>query len=370
MKKILLIIGTRPEAIKMAPVVKAINLNHPEISLKTLSTGQHNSLLQDGLSGFNITIDKNLRIENLNNDLAPYFAALIAGISSELSADCPDLILVHGDTASAAAASISAHMKNIPVAHVEAGLRSHRLDSPWPEEANRRIIDALSTLLFCPTEFSRKQITEDMNSHVFVTGNTVLDALKFTLEETRRNSDLVQEFASKYSYLGDEFILVTQHRRESFGEKHEDILNALNIIASINHPVLFPVHPNPSIRSQVHKTLTNPNIYIVDPVSYPEFVYLMSIAKLAISDSGGIQEEAPSLGLPLLITRELTERPEALLENTNEIVGHDSVKIIERASYYLNLPRSTSRDIFRTSVFGDGSAGEKIAELCSNFLTK
>lgn len=366
--KVLVVIGTRPEAIKMAPVVEAFRKLHPNIKLHIVSTGQHEALLKDGLTGFDLEIDKNLGVSNSKNDLRLYFSRLISQLSLEIDLVSPDLVLVHGDTASAAAAAIAAHMSRIDVGHVEAGLRSYRLDSPWPEEANRRIIDSISTLHFCPTAYSKEQVTPDLNSHTFVTGNTVIDALKMTLERLNKNVSQIAHLETKYSYLGSEFVLVTQHRRESFGDKHKEILNALNELAGKKNPVIFPVHPNPSIRSVVFEIIKNKNVHVVEPIPYPEFVYLMSKAQLAISDSGGIQEEAPSLGLPLLITRELTERPEAMFEKTNEIVGHSRELILSRAHEILSTQRSESQGIFRTSVFGDGDSGEKIARLCVEFL--
>lgn len=365
---VLIVIGTRPEAIKMAPVVEAFRKLRSSIELHIVSTGQHETLLKDGLAGFDLEIDKNLGISNSKNDLRLYFSELISQLSLEIDLVRPDLVLVHGDTASAAAASIAAHLSRIPVGHVEAGLRSHRLDSPWPEEANRRIIDSISTLLFCPTVYAKEQLTPDLNSQIFVTGNTVIDALKMTLDRLNTNVNQIAHLKSKYSYLGSEFILVTQHRRESFGDKHTEILNALNDLADKKNPVIFPVHPNPSIRSAVLEIIANENVHLVEPIPYPEFVYLMSKAQLAISDSGGIQEEAPSLGLPLLITRELTERPEALFEKTNEIVGHSRELIRSRAHEILSTQRSNSQGIFRNSVFGEGDSGEKIAKLCLEFL--
>jgi UDP-N-acetylglucosamine 2-epimerase (non-hydrolysing) len=365
---ILIVIGTRPEAIKMAPVVEAFRKLHSKIQLHIVSTGQHETLLNDGLAGFDLEIDKNLGVSNSKNDLRLYFSELISQLSNEIDLVDPDLVLVHGDTASAAAASIAAHLSRIPVGHVEAGLRSYRLDSPWPEEANRRIIDSISTLLFCPTDYAKEQVTPDLNSQIFVTGNTVIDALKMTLGRLNTNVSQIANLKAKYSYLGSEFILVTQHRRESFGEKHTEILNALNELANKRNPVIFPVHPNPSIRSAVMEIITNENVHLVEPIPYPDFVYLMSNAQLAISDSGGIQEEAPSLGLPLLITRELTERPEALFEKTNEIVGHSHERILSRAREILSTQRSNKKGVFRNSVFGQGDSGEKIAEICVEFL--
>jgi UDP-N-acetylglucosamine 2-epimerase (non-hydrolysing) len=365
---ILLVVGTRPEAIKMAPVVEALRESDSDIHLHTVSTGQHKTLLTDGLAGFTFPLTKNLGISNEENDLRTYFSKLINALSIEIDQVSPDLVLVHGDTLSASAAAIAAHFSRVPVGHVEAGLRSHRLDSPWPEEANRRIIDSVSTLFFCPTDFAQQNILPDSNSKVFVTGNTVIDALKKTLERVTTDKDKMKEFREKYSYLGEDFIIVTLHRRESFGDKHREILLALNEFATAQNPIIFPVHPNPLIHEAAIEVLTNKNIHVVAPLPYPEFVYLMSKARIGISDSGGIQEEAPALGLPLLITRNITERPEALEEKTNEIIGHDGGKIVTRLREILQTPRAQDQGKFRKGVFGDGNSGGRIAQLCLEFL--
>ena len=368
--KVLVVIGTRPEAIKMAPVVEAFHKLHPNIKLHTVSTGQHETLLKDGLVGFNLEINRNLGVSNSKNDLRLYFSELISTLSAEIDRIRPNLVLVHGDTSSASAASIAAHLSRVSVGHVEAGLRSYRLDSPWPEEANRRIIDSISTLLFCPTEYAKEQVIPDLNSQIFVTGNTVIDALKITLERLNTDEHQIAKLRTKYSHLSSEFILVTQHRRESFGEKHTEILKALNELATKDNPIIFPVHPNPSIRAAASEILKNENIHLVEPIPYPEFIYLLSKARMAISDSGGIQEEAPSLGLPLLITRELTERPEALLEKTNEIIGHNGEEILKRSREILAKSRLNTQGSFREGVFGDGHSGEKIADICVRFLSR
>jgi UDP-N-acetylglucosamine 2-epimerase (non-hydrolysing) len=278
--------------------------------------------------------------------------------------------LVHGDTTTAAAAALAAHFCHIPVGHVEAGLRSHRLDAPWPEEANRRIIDSISTLLFAPTQSAAEQITKDKDSVVVVTGNTVLDSLKQTLGRLDIDPVLGNMLRLKYAYLERDFILVTQHRRESFGEKHLRILETINRIATVKNKVLFPVHPNPNIRSQAIEILgDNPHVYLVDPLEYPEFVYLLRNAKLAISDSGGIQEEAPSLGLPLIITRDVTERAESSLAETNFLVGSDSELIEQKCREILNSQREQNQGQFRSSVYGDGEASKLIVESCLKFLS-
>ena len=368
-KTILLIIGTRPEAIKMVPVFEQLKKNFPQINVKVLATGQHVQLLEDGLLGFNMEIDFNLDLQNSTNSIVGYFAKLMHAVSDVLESNRPDLVLVHGDTTTAASVAIAAHLSKIPVGHVEAGLRSFRLDAPFPEEANRRLVDSVATLFFAPTDHAANQISKDIDSKVHVTGNTVLDALKSTHARIYSDETLVQSYKSKYRFLGEDFILVTQHRRESFGDKHQQILNAIKNLASSRNQVVFPVHPNPNIREQVRKTLGQTAfIHLVDPLPYPDFVFLMSQAKLAISDSGGIQEEAPSLGLPLLITRDVTERPEALEVSTNRLVGSNSQLIEQLGKSYLDLKRKPNQGGFRPSIFGDGMAGIHIATKCANFL--
>ncbi len=355
----------------MAPVYAQIKKSFPQIDVKVLATGQHVQLLEDGLLGFNMEIDLNLNLQNSANSVVGHFAMLMDALAGALDSYRPDLVLVHGDTTTAACAAIAAHLGKIPVGHVEAGLRSFRLDAPFPEEANRRLVDSVSTLFFAPTEYAANHISKDRDSKVYVTGNTVLDALKNTHARIYSDENLVENYRSKYGFLGEDFILVTQHRRESFGDKHQQILNAIKNLASAKNQVVFPVHPNPNIREQVRRILGDAAfIHLVDPVPYPDFVYLMSQAKLAISDSGGIQEEAPSLGLPLLITREVTERPEALEVSTNKLVGSDSQLIEELGRRYLNLNRTMNQGSFRSSVFGDGSAGILIATRCAEYLEK
>jgi UDP-N-acetylglucosamine 2-epimerase (non-hydrolysing) len=369
-KSVLLILGTRPEAIKMAPIFEYLTKNHSEIELKVLASGQHDQLLQDGLVGFNLRIDLNLKLRNEKNNVASYFAELMSSVTTILNSHRPDLVLVHGDTTTAAAAALAAHFCQIPVGHVEAGLRSNRLDAPWPEEANRRVIDSISTLLFAPTQSAANQIVKDKNSSVIVTGNTVLDSLKETLTRLDNDSELQSKLKLKYSHLGSNYILVTQHRRESFGMKHLRILETINRIASAHNKVLFPVHPNPNIKSQAKQILgTNPNVYLVEPLEYPEFVYLMRNARLVISDSGGIQEEAPSLGLPLIITREVTERAEISLAETNFLLGSDPQLIEQKCREILMTPRDHEHGRFRSSIYGDGEASKKIVESCLKFLS-
>jgi UDP-N-acetylglucosamine 2-epimerase (non-hydrolysing) len=371
MKKfVLLIIGTRPEAIKMAPVFDYLSKNTANIELKVLASGQHDQLLQDGLVGFNLRIDFNLELRNEKNNVSSYFANLMTSLTSILNSKKPDLVLVHGDTTTAAAAALAAHFCQIPVGHVEAGLRSHRLDAPWPEEANRRVIDSISTLLFAPTQSAADQITMDKDSLVIVTGNTVLDSLKETLGRLDDDPELGKMLRLKYAYLERDYILVTQHRRESFGEKHMRILETINRIATVKNKVIFPVHPNPNIKSQAKEILgTNPHVYLVEPIEYPEFVFLMRNAKLAISDSGGIQEEAPSLGLPLIITRDVTERAELSLAETNYLLGSDTELIEKKCQELLNSQRDQHQGQFRSSVYGDGEASKLIVESCLKFLS-
>jgi UDP-N-acetylglucosamine 2-epimerase (non-hydrolysing) len=361
--------GTRPEAIKMAPVIEAFSKYSKKISVSTVLTGQHQELMQDGLSGFDLKIDLDLKISNSKNDLRFFFTQLLTSLTTVVDNFNPDLVIVHGDTASAAAASIVAHFSKVKIAHVEAGLRSFDLDSPWPEEANRRIIDSVAEIMFTPTELASQQIFRDKNSKIILTGNTVIDALKMVTEKISSNPKFLKKMEDKYGVWEDNFILVTQHRRESFGRSHELILEAIQKIAARGHHIVFPVHPNPAIHTAISKSFFDMEfIHLIEPLPYPEFIYLLTKARLAISDSGGIQEEAPSLGVPLLITRELTERPEALLESSNSLVGNNCDLIVKKALDYLTTTREINQGKFRPSVFGDGTAGSKIAEYCANFL--
>lgn len=368
-KTVLMVIGTRPEAIKMAPVYEQFAKHHPDIDLKVVATGQHGQLLEDGLMGFDLKVDLNLNTANNSEGVDGYLARVILAFSKVLKEFNPHLVLVHGDTTTATAAAVSAHLNQIPVGHVEAGLRSHRLDSPWPEEANRRIIDSVSTLLFAPTSLASKQITLDKLAQVHITGNTVIDALKKTYDAITSNELIRIALSEKYSFLGENFVLATQHRREAFGVKQREILTAIGEIAGPENRIVFPVHPNPNVRETVFEILqSNPYVHLIDPVGYPDFVFLMMSARMAISDSGGIQEEAPSLNLPLLITRDTTERPEVLETSTNQLVGSDSNLIKSQANQILGNAKSEMLGKFSESVFGDGKAGERISQICCEFL--
>lgn len=366
-KKILVILGTRPEVIKMAPVITALKNVSEHITVFVLSTQQHTNLLDDTAADLGLTIDDSLSRTHQSNDLSEYYPELQGKIQIYIKQHEPDLVLVHGDTASATCGAMASYLLGVPVAHVEAGLRSHNLNSPFPEEGNRKVIDSLSTLLFAPTQKAAENLNYENN--VYVTGNTVIDSLKIMINE---NAPREIEFENRWGQripANTRFILVTQHRRESFGLRHNAVIGALIELAAIGHTIVFPVHPNPKIFRPVHELLGGiKNIHLIDPLNYSEFVYLLTRATLIITDSGGLQEEAPSLGVPVLITREITERDEVLEDSLSEIVGSDARTIVKRAQFWMDSEEPAYRGEWRATVFGDGNASTKIAETCSKYL--
>ena len=366
-KKILVILGTRPEVIKMAPVITALKNVSERLTVFVLSTQQHTNLLDDTAADLGLTIDDSLSRTHQSNDLSEYYPELQGKIQIYIKQYEPDLVLVHGDTASATCGAMASYLLGVPVAHVEAGLRSHNLNSPFPEEGNRKVIDSLSTLLFAPTQKAAENLNYENN--VYVTGNTVIDSLKIMINE---NASRVIEFENRWGKripANTRFILVTQHRRESFGLRHSAVIGALIELAAIGHTIVFPVHPNPKIFRPVHELLGGiKNIHLIDPLNYSEFVYLLTRARLIITDSGGLQEEAPSLGVPVLITREITERDEVLEDSLSEIVGSDARTIVKRAQFWMDSEEPVYRGEWRATVFGDGNASTKIAETCSKYL--
>ena len=315
--KILIVFGTRPEAIKMAPLVHAFKAD-PSFTLEVCVTAQHRHMLDQVLELFDIKPDYDLDIMSRGQTLNIITASILTTIENVLIKSNPDLILVHGDTNTTFSATLSAYYQHIPVGHVEAGLRTGDLYSPWPEEANRKLTSVLARYHFAPTLESKENLlNEGVNSdNIIVTGNTVIDALFYVRDKTFANHNLINELDDKYSFIeGKKLILVTGHRRESFGKGFENICTALVHIAHSQKDVLilYPVHLNPNVMKPVNRLLSNvKNIYLTKPLDYVSFIYLLTKSYLVLTDSGGIQEEAPSLGKPVLVMRENTERPEAI----------------------------------------------------------
>jgi UDP-N-acetylglucosamine 2-epimerase (hydrolysing) len=366
MTKILTIFGTRPEAIKMAPVVQELR-KHRAIEARVCVTAQHRQMLDQVLELFGIVPDYDLNIMRPNQSLADVTGSVLQGVDGVLSRYKPDWVLVHGDTTTTLAASLSAFYRHVPVAHVEAGLRTSNIQSPWPEEMNRCVTDAISSLHFAPTECARRNLLAEgvKETCIVVTGNTVIDALLKVVDRLRSDEALRSIMSASLPFLDERrpLILVTGHRRENFGEKFLSFCAALHRIA-IERPavqIVYAVHLNPQVQVPVRKILSGlPNVSLIDPLDYLPFVYLMMCACVIVTDSGGIQEEAPALGKPVLVTRDTTERPEAIEAGTARLVGTDTESIVGAVTALLDDPAEYARMARAHNPYGDGHASERI----------
>jgi UDP-N-acetylglucosamine 2-epimerase (non-hydrolysing) len=361
--RVAVIFGTRPEAIKMAPVVKALRAT-PGIECRVWSTGQHRQMLDQVLDFFEIQTDVDLQVMTPGQTLNGIFAAVLAGVDRTIEAEKPDLVLVHGDTSTAAAAAVAAFHRQVPVGHVEAGLRSGRLDQPWPEEFNRRTVDLVAQRLYAPTARSRDNLLAEgvPAERILVTGNTVIDALLDAVERVGPGTALRAALDQRFDFLDADrpMVLVTGHRRESFGDGFREICVALRRLSERGDvQIVYPVHLNPNVQAPVKELLADaPGVYLIDPVDYPSFVYLMSRSRVILTDSGGVQEEAPSLGKPLLVMRDVTERPEAIEAGVAELVGARADRIVAGVNAALERPLPVDR----TNPYGDGRAAQRIVE--------
>lgn len=370
-KKILVVFGTRPEAIKMAPVVNALRARS-ELDVRVCVTAQHRQMLDQVLKLFFITPDFDLDLMRDGQDLTDITAKVLYGLREVFVAWRPDRVLVHGDTTTTMAASLAAYYARIPVGHVEAGLRTGNIYSPWPEEINRRIAGVLTDIHFAPTEQSRKNLLgEGVNpNRILVTGNTVIDALLWVVKEIKSNAELRQRFEDQFSYLdpAKKLILVTGHRRENFGDGFDSICQALSHLADRDDTeIVYPVHLNPNVQEPVKRILDGrKNVFLLEPLDYLPFVYLMNRSALILTDSGGIQEEAPTLGKPVLVMRDTTERPEALTAGTVRLVGTSQVRIVEEVSVLLDDLEKYQAMGFAHNPYGDGTASQKICEWIVN----
>ncbi|MDP5210502.1 non-hydrolyzing UDP-N-acetylglucosamine 2-epimerase [Microbulbifer sp. 2205BS26-8] len=366
MKKILIVFGTRPEAIKMAPLVMAFTKNK-SIECKVCVTAQHRSMLDQVLELFDIVPDWDLDIMQPGQDLSEITSKIIIGMKKVLRKWCPDIILVHGDTTTTLAVSIASYYEKISVGHVEAGLRTGDIYSPWPEEMNRKITGSIAAYHFAPTLKAQQNLVREgiCSTNIQVTGNTVIDALYEVLSIIRHSPTLEQEILDQLPFLKENrrIILVTGHRRENFGEGFEGICKAIRKVA-IFYPdilIVYPVHLNPNVQKPVKKILKNiKNVILIEPLEYLTFIYLMNRSYLILTDSGGVQEEAPSLGKPVLVMRDTTERPEALEAGTVKLVGTNSnfilsevVKLLTDADYYKEMSEAHN-------PYGDGKACDRI----------
>lgn len=366
-KKILIVFGTRPEAIKMAPVVAEMKL--VGFDVKVCVTAQHRQMLDQVLRLFDIAPDFDLDLMRENQDLSDITQNCLAGLKKVLDASKPDWVLVHGDTTTAFATSLAAYYKKIPVAHVEAGLRTGNIYSPWPEEMNRRLIAALATAHFAPTEKAKRNLLHEgvSESSVHITGNTVIDALLGVVQKIWKDPALSRGLADQFSYLDPnrKLILVTGHRRESFGEGFEHICHALRTLGErMDVEIVYPVHLNPNVQKPVHRILGGlDRIHLINPLEYLPFVFLMEKAHFLITDSGGIQEEAPSLGKPVLVIRNTTERPEAIEAGTVRLVGTDTSLIVKEATQLLDDSHHYEKMAKAHNPYGDGLASKRIANI-------
>ncbi|WP_290368708.1 non-hydrolyzing UDP-N-acetylglucosamine 2-epimerase [Vibrio stylophorae] len=364
--KVLSVFGTRPEAIKMAPLVHTLSADERFIS-KVCVTAQHREMLDQVLSLFDITPDYDLNMMRAGQSLNEITARIITEIKPVLQNFKPDVILVHGDTATTFATSLAAYYEQIPVGHIEAGLRTGNLYSPWPEEANRKLTAALTQFHFAPTDNSKNNLLNENISPelISVTGNTVIDALHLIKDKIVNDEQLNIQLCNLFPMLDEskKLILVTGHRRESFGDGFERICQALAQIAKQHTDVqiIYPVHLNPNVREPVQRILSDiKNIHLIEPQQYLPFVYLMNRAHIILTDSGGIQEEAPSLGKPVLVMRDTTERPEAVAAGTVKLVGTDIEKIVTLMNRLLNDENEYQAMSFAHNPYGDGLACQRI----------
>ena len=373
-KKIIIVFGTRPEAIKMSPLVHALKLEPDMFEIKVCVTSQHRQMLDQVLSMFNIQPDFDLNLMKENQNLSNLTSLILSEIKKIFDNYLPDLVLVHGDTTTTLATSMAAFYASIPVGHVEAGLRTHDLKSPFPEEFNRQITSKISKWHFAPTNLSQKNLlSEGVNkSLITVTGNTVVDALYWILnkieknQERKKNIEIFLNNSLSFDWKRENFILVTAHRRENFGKGFEQICLALKELASKYPKVnfIYPVHLNPNVKKPVYDSLKAiPNIYLIKPLEYEPFIYLLNNCYFVLTDSGGIQEEAPSLGKPVLLLRDTTERPEAVEAGTVEVVGSNKKQIIEGVSRLLDNKKHYKKMSRAHNPYGDGLACKRIVDV-------
>lgn len=384
-KTVMLVFGTRPEAIKMAPLVKAFQASPEEYRTIVAVTGQHRQMLDQVLELFDIKPDYDLDIMKAGQDLFDVTTRILTGMKSVLAEAQPDLVLVHGDTSTSTAAALAAFYCRIPVGHVEAGLRTGDIYSPWPEEMNRRITGRIATYHFAPTELARQNLlAENVDTkNITVTGNTVIDALHTVVNRIKSNADMAAELAQTMRSFGYDpsrlddgtrrLVLITGHRRENFGDGFLNICNAIRDLA-LKYPdvdFVYPMHLNPNVRRPIAEVFgenTPSNVFFIEPLDYLPFVYIMNRSYIILTDSGGIQEEAPSLGKPVLVMREVTERPEAIEAGTIHLVGTDRQKIVDTASSFLDDAAKYAEHATKANPYGDGNASQRILDFLNSRL--
>lgn len=379
MKKVMLVFGTRPEAIKMCPLVKEFQKHTEEFETIVCVTGQHREMLDQVLKIFDVKPDIDLNIMKQGQDLTDVTIRILNGMRDVFKECKPDVVLVHGDTTTSTAAALAAFYAQIPVGHVEAGLRTHNIYSPWPEEMNRQITGRIATYNFSPTPLSEKNLKEEKaQGNIYVTGNTVIDALHMVVDKLKSDEALAKEQDKVLLEVGydlarlsggKKLVLITGHRRENFGDGFIRMVTAMKDLSEKYPEVdfVYPMHLNPNVRKPIHEVfgedLTRPNFFFIEPLQYLEFVHLMSKANIVLTDSGGIQEEAPGLGKPVLVMRDTTERPEALASGTVHLVGTDYDKIVNEVSTLLEDTAAYEKMSKAVNPYGDGKACNRIVRI-------
>ena len=381
MKKVMLVFGTRPEAIKMAPLVKELQKDIMNFQTIVCVTGQHREMLDQVLTIFDIKPDYDLNIMKQGQDLYDVTARVLTGMRDVLKEVQPDVVLVHGDTTTSTATALAAFYQQIPVGHVEAGLRTHDIYSPWPEEINRQITSRIATYNFAPTTLSKQNLLNEgiMEENISVTGNTVIDALYLVVDKIKNDSTLDIKLKDSLKEAGydserlcnsKKLVLITGHRRENFGDGFINICSAIRDLKNkfLDVDFVYPMHLNPNVRKPIHEIfgddLSNlDNMFFIEPLEYLSFVYLMEKADVVLTDSGGIQEEAPGLGKPVLVMRDTTERPEALESGTVHLVGTDYNKIVSEVSMLLEDKEAYDRMSKAVNPYGDGQACRRISDV-------
>lgn len=381
MKKVMLVFGTRPEAIKMAPLVKEFQKYPDEFQTIVCVTGQHREMLDQVLHIFEIVPDYDLNIMKQGQDLYDVTSRVLLGMRDVLKEAQPDVVLVHGDTTTSTAAALAAFYQQMPVGHVEAGLRTHNIYSPWPEEMNRQLTGRIATYHFAPTPLSRQNLLSEgvQENHITVTGNTVIDALYMVVEKIKKDKVLDAELESVLKQSGydvnrlsdgKKLVLITGHRRENFGDGFISMCNAIKALTEkyLEVDFVYPMHLNPNVRKPIHEVFGEDlsglgNMFFIEPLEYLSFVYLMEKSTIVLTDSGGIQEEAPGLGKPVLVMRDTTERPEALEAGTVKLVGTDYDKIVSEASALIENQEYYDKMSKAVNPYGDGEACDRIVHI-------